>query len=1207
MSRQGQYNYKGINAQTWAAMSLFLQYLRDPNFSHIHLEAPKFEDFNLVFKDGKKLICESKDWKRKFSFPHLKKVLSSLLHETVIGNKDEILIICTNLDPKLKESVENIKYWSKFISPIFKRKKFADQQIAVLDKVRFWTIQEKDNHLIIYSLFSELLDFWLPEDELESKADSILIKRIYEGSARGDIYRREDIFSEVNLIRENASKYSGYFDAERVKIEAQLQNLIEAIKNNRSPVWAPNQISALSSKPALMFFVLDRLKNSKVDNLSDWNDLWQLYKVYRFSFSLSNIFKNNLHTFKNKQYILRFFNENIGEIRRFYQHDFFNIDIVKITTKIVNEDKKFLAEAFSVVEKVLSTYQENIFYLKTPNNHILWEKEQICKLLKNIYENASDNLKNKVYKLIIENFNLIEDEGRFSHYSPKEIFEILKSWLMADIRKNLPILTKILSDQYEKFYQKFNRRLRFDGWEHMGGPTVFRGHNYVVSDRHFVSFTIGPALSEYYQKYKEKAWTFIHTACITKTSNVRKNRPDFLNRACIPIILERYKNSENISQAAFKILKEFILSRKGIPFKLDLIYQTIKGDTSFSQDKKWNLVEVSTKKYGMPVSIFVEEIVSQLAKNNHKKAKEELKNWIKNPKYYERSRFEVNIVQNIRAVLDSDFVYAVEIFENFINSDHFIHKYDSFEAYDVAELLHDILKKDPDRGLKILNNLKKEESLTQNQQITLGYSLFNSKGNDDSDSLELLEKIYAEFIKPLLDCFNNDIDNICQKITFKHTREAFVKFVGRLVHHKKIGDALSIIKIFINDPDPYLPGKDPSDIANTYNEHKRIERGEKPITITSVRGWCGWVLMKCSVLSGRDYIPIIIELIEKLTKDENYYVKHMASFALSQIAQNRLTVLPENRNILFFNDDTKNALIMAKRVEQIAFDLLSDISEASHNVQKALAKDIINIFDHIRALNEKDALKLLNTLMKFPEEVVADAAYLFIYYAEFRKYSFENWKWAMSGLYDDLSPDRFDDEKFKKLLLGIMNKLEPDARFQFAAQFEHMVRIPNPNEKDDKRMLKIAYKYLSYLSNDYGHELFRLIYSSIKEGMEGKRYPFAKWYSLFMKCLNKEKEFYDKNFTIARAEMYWWPSSYIEEILMLVYKQGSRKQFLDAFDIIISLPKELEIHDTDQVISLLKGFPKTNKRVADIFERLFQRNPSKYYELKTEWFGGIGQ
>ena len=59
MSKAGQYNYKGINAQAWAAMSLFLQYMRDAKFASIQLEAANFEDFNLIFNDGKKIISES--------------------------------------------------------------------------------------------------------------------------------------------------------------------------------------------------------------------------------------------------------------------------------------------------------------------------------------------------------------------------------------------------------------------------------------------------------------------------------------------------------------------------------------------------------------------------------------------------------------------------------------------------------------------------------------------------------------------------------------------------------------------------------------------------------------------------------------------------------------------------------------------------------------------------------------------------------------------------------------------------------------------------------------------------------------------------------------------------------------------------------------------------------------------------------------------
>jgi len=102
MSKQGQYNYKGIDFQAKAALALFLQHLRLPSFLYIQLEAPNFEDFNLVFNDGRKIICESKDWKRNFSFSHLKMILQSVLKKNILQKNDEILVICTKLDRMLR-------------------------------------------------------------------------------------------------------------------------------------------------------------------------------------------------------------------------------------------------------------------------------------------------------------------------------------------------------------------------------------------------------------------------------------------------------------------------------------------------------------------------------------------------------------------------------------------------------------------------------------------------------------------------------------------------------------------------------------------------------------------------------------------------------------------------------------------------------------------------------------------------------------------------------------------------------------------------------------------------------------------------------------------------------------------------------------------------------------------------------------------------
>ncbi|GAH18295.1 unnamed protein product, partial [marine sediment metagenome] len=257
------------------------------------------------------------------------------------------------------------------------------------------------------------------------------------------------------------------------------------------------------------------------------------------------------------------------------------------------------------------------------------------------------------------------------------------------------------------------------------------------------------------------------------------------------------------------------------------------------------------------------------------------------------------------------------------------------------------------------NDTAGKKKLSKNEQILLCNSLI-SRDNSEQQNEDILIKIYADFLDPFLRKLGSDTKQIKEKLFYSQSREAIVEFADTLAGHKKVKEALRIVEIFINDPDPYLPGRDPGDPGNKYNEHKKILDGEEPHSITSVRGWCAWVLTKCTVLEGRDYLVDIIRLTKKLAKDKNWYVKHMACFALSRLAQVRLSVMPKSKNILFFNKNTEKALKKAKEVEKIAFNLLKEIAEASDNVKKALAKSILQVFNRIRTLNQEDALAFVN-------------------------------------------------------------------------------------------------------------------------------------------------------------------------------------------------------------------------------------------------------
>ena len=806
----------------------------------------------------------------------------------------------------------------------------------------------------------------------------------------------------------------------------------------------------------------------------------------------------------------------------------------------------------------------------------------------------------EIIKLIDNHFNVVADEGDYFLYTPFNIFRILKDYIEMDFEKNFKEITRMLTNQYSQEWGKLRGEYTFDGWE-LTGMTSFWGRDYKVQDRHFIRFALKPALEGYYKKSHSKCWSFIKRECITE--KVSNSRPDFLNRATISIILDRYKSDDKeISQEAFKILKKFILSPKGIPHKSDLIYQEIRKN--YPDGKKWTLVKISIDKYKIPVNLFVEQIVSDLAKSGNEEAKKVLKQWAaKSSEYYQKGTFlNRNIINNISKLLDSDLDTAVEMFDEFINSDYFIYKLDRFDVYDVAKLLNAIINKDFNVGIQILNDLNKNDPLTVNQQVLLFSSLFPSS-NDNQDNQDILDKLYREFIDPFLTNLDNNINRIYNRLTHSHAREAIVQFAGKLAKAKtiedRVGKTLRIIGIFINDPDPFLPGQDPEDPEVKYNEHKRIENGEDLSAITSVRGYCAWVLMNCVTLDGREYLPKIIDLTEILTMDENYYVKHMACFALSQLANNRLKTL-SGENVLFFNDNKKTALKMAKRVEKIAFNLLNDISKYPINVQKALSKSIVKVYSNVRALKEKEALILFKNLLKLPDEAINGAAPLIIYYAEFRRDSFKDWKWSAPGLYDDIKV--FNDKKIKELLKIIMLK-NNSTKAAFSWQSYRLTKDSLSNKTPDlsyNEAFSISIRYIEALIREYDHRTFENVYRFIKDNITQPK-KFGSCYKLWQECLKIEKPALEKLCDEGKlSEVYWWPYEYNGTILSLVKERKGEKVFLKHLEYLSKYPKGVRVGNIEEAVNLLKNLPKSNKQALRIFDNLIDRD-SRFYDPKMEW------
>jgi len=319
--------------------------------------------------------------------------------------------------------------------------------------------------------------------------------------------------------------------------------------------------------------------------------------------------------------------------------------------------------------------------------------------------------------------------------------------------------------------------------------------------------------------------------------------------------------------------------------------------------------------------------------------------------------------------------------------------------------------------------------------------------------------------------------------------------------------------------------------------------------------------------------------------------------------------MPENKEELFLNRDKEKALRIAKRIEKIAFDSLKRFSKLKPKPRDVLIKALLKVFHHIRALNQENALELVQTIIECGQEAIANAASLFIYFAEFRKKSFRDWKWRMPGLYDDL--DDFDNKIFQQLLENVLRKKSPKINSEFSSRFGELVQKSIPEESRTDKGLKygetfeISCKYLSIISNYYHQRTFQHIYEFIEENL-GKR-P-QECYQLWRKCLDGEKrkivEESAKSKSVESKEIpktYWWPYYENKEILIKVKENIGIGEFLDSLEFLLGYPKDVYLGDISGVPEILQNLSgKYIPQIEKIFDKLIARNIA-LYDAKETW------
>ncbi len=1202
----GQNNYKGTNYQAWTAMAMLLQHVNSSDFRQIGFEGDNLEDFYLVFESGRKIICEAKAYNVGFSL--IKKILNNIIKHNQFSSQDEILIICEEADKRLKNLVEHSSYYDQqTLKKISKENSFTDKQVKLLSKVRFWEISQKQAENIAEKIFASIFRLWIPKHKISGVVRDLLEKEVLQGSQSGTILNRDEFLNKLDDRKRLIFDDEGY-EKEKTEKEKELTGLVQELKNPSSLQWKNNRLTILSDNPDEHYWLLTLLENESNLDLRSWDKLWQMSIQGTFVMEVFKIFKKNMSSTLNQDYFIEQASNIIDFNSNFFREDFIRTDIVDICKKILETTRKHDNAIFKLIDKLFEPSISKYFYTKhrEDNRH---EWEEISKLLLELYNRTELlGLRDRIISYIFEKFNLAEDGGNYWHYTPPLIFEIVRLNFENNPQSGVLKLTIILSKQFNDYYKRFGKKLKFEGWEHMGSGIGQAGSEFSIQDRRFIVAILMPLLHKMRKENKELTWKFVLKHCITsKKENISEDNPDFLNRACLPILFEEYKNGKYVKKA-FEILSDFVRMRKGIPWKADLIFQELRGD--YSKKQKWDLVKVGLDEYkNLPVNVFVEQIVFDLVSKSHPQASRVVSNWVENPEYdsYRMTGAYGTFASNLMNILDNKetFIRGVEIFKSYIKSAKFTDKENDWDTWDVAKALSKIITINPEIGIGILNDASSSKKLSQNQQ-TLICSSINDLSKEDK---KLLNTVYQDFVSPFLLALDNDISKIEGKITNRYSREQIVQFAEKLALSGLLDEAFFIVKIFINDSDPIL-GNYPDDPKGDFNEHEKVKSGDDSLTIRTVRGWCAWVLQKlfiprdfARVDKTREIIEKSLPLLENLATDRNYYVRVQVAVPLIELAKNRNTILPEKVKERFVSPE------IAQKIEDLAFLMLRD--PINHKLP-AVMKHLAMVFTYLRSINQEKAYEVLQIFLKdeYPNkdkqrgreshlaDVLGEAASLFMFFAEFRTRSFKDWPkdWGDLG--------EFDDKPFKDFLIYLTKSKKIEIRQIFIWQFE---RLPNEikNTLENRRTItldeavKLSVSYLDLATGDYNHNVFENIYHFIEDYIDDY---FDVCFDLWKKCIDTEGQFFKDNYSKNKLlDMYWWPFFYNGKVLLAIAKQQNNKEFLKWFKKLADYPIELLIaNDLDSAVEYLITIKTNRKIVEKLFSRLIERN-SKYYEFKQRW------
>jgi len=1170
MKRGGSSTHGGVNAQDWAAISLFLQYISYTDFDYIGLEQPNLKDFNLVFTSGKKIICESK--KQTLTYADIKEILDGV-DENDFNDRDEIIIVCEGVSKELKQDLEWYKYLEANKEKLVK-KGYLEKHFKLLPKLSFYEVKKEENEKIAYGLFTKLFGMWIPESSLKEMVDSLVLQNIYYGSEEAKKYHKKDFFSEIERRKKEIAAESGYYNEEESKIK-HIETVYSALKQpGHKKDWSISAIKSLTASPDLHYLTIKKLKDAKDLDLTIWNQFWKATLNGAFSLEVMDIFQNNSHIPENQQYLIDLFPTVIGTIVDSFRDRFYQVDIAKTCSKIFSTTDKYNLQIFEILKQLLGSDNDSYLYIKNRQDDS-WEEEEICNILRDLFTKSNDpKLQQNIIEYLFQKFNLVDDSGEYWHHSPGSLFEILKIYAESNTEEKIEELKVLLVNQCDAAEKKrYGSKSNYNGSESWS----------FANDRHYVDQVLEPALCKYYDNQPEKAWSYVTKCVVRDQKKISKDTPDFMNRMALTMLLNEYKNGTHQDEA-LEILIDFI-NMTTIPSKVGLIL--VKANQiDLPADKKWKLIEAQLNYppyKGYPIEE-TESCVNELAKKGYSTAVELLAKWAQDPKYNEsKGIVGPSAIETVPQLINNPAtkVRGLQMMKDYLNSDHFINNLGTFKVWDIAKAIVEILRSDYQEGKSLLEEIWSKQPLSKNQQAVIS-SVLNNITNEDG---KLVTKLYTDLISKWFDDCKDSPEAFRNFFTLSDDRESFISFGDKLADLRNYDAVMRIVQLLINDPSPQIENEDGTD--DDSNLHQKIIKGEYTSSLRGVRARICFLLQKVIILPGRDYIPRVIPLVASLSQDENYYVRSTACFPLELLMRQRNTYISEETHERFLT--VKDA----EAIEKIAWDMFND--EENHKLPQVL-KDIVGVANKFRNLSEEEAINIFETLTSIGDKkAISDAVDMFLFYAEYRKECFKNEKLKVIYGEDKWKQlNKYDGSKFKKLFIEYLGNKDTlvDVKSHFAWLLRKM-----PEDSSGKGF-KLALEYFPYLLNEYHQRTFVSLYSFIEKNLEDF---YKECISLWKTAIEKEKDFISKELNDSNLhEMHWWPYHHNGMILKQIAENEGESEFLKWLNALLDYPdKILILNDTEEVSQKLISLP-VNDETKKVFEKFVTRFPS-FFEAMKQW------